>query len=151
MRCDFPAGLDFSKLQVLSTNIDDEFLRDSSEDAVPFPQLTVVKKDARHVRQAEPNAETIDAEGRVLMVPAENSVAPGFVGHRPSFNINPQSDPQVFNTLRLVSTLQAVDASFGVHKIAVLNPPKTIQELEAALQVAWLNSNSGTIIGDLWC
>lgn len=127
--CEIAADLDFSKLLIESTSIADEFLPpadlfDAENDNLAWPELVVVKKDARRIRQVDSNSQNADlnaqgrfnpqnadlnAQGRVLLVPTSKTSSPGFVGHRPSFNANSQSDPQILQTLQLVRQLQSVD------------------------------------------
>ena len=63
--------------------------------------------------------------------------------HRPTFYLNNASTPGLPATLELVNSLVPLDASFGIHQIALLNSPQSIQDVEAALQAAWWASNTG--------
>lgn len=62
---------------------------------------------------------------------------------RPNFFLNNQSASQIYSTLGLVQDLVVADYAFGLHQVALLNPPESIQDLEAALQAAWWRSNVG--------
>ncbi|XP_055332569.1 uncharacterized protein LOC129584436 isoform X2 [Paramacrobiotus metropolitanus] len=146
--CDKPAGIDFARLRVKTTSLDDEFnsLSDAVDDEF-LPADLVIRPQIRKVRQAPPNptirvgVQVPETAGRVLLVPTVNATAPGFVGHRPLFNINAQTDPQIFSSMQLINMVSPVDGALGVHKVAIMNAPKSIQDLEAVLQTAWWNAN----------
>jgi hypothetical protein len=76
-----------------------------------------------------------------------SAVRPGGNGspviHRPSFYLNNASAVGISPSIELASSLVSVDTSFGVHQIALLNSPTSIQDVEAALQGAWWASNVG--------
>ncbi|OQV25873.1 hypothetical protein BV898_00022 [Hypsibius exemplaris] len=72
------------------------------------------------------------------------TTTPQALAHRPTFFLNNVSSPGLSATLELISSLVPLDSSFGIHQIALLNSPASIQDVEEALHATWWASNTET-------